>query len=223
MAELPIIALGIYRLVTIVIGFLVIFLGYKLFRHGVFEKAGELKAAWGGSSLLIKQAAPGIFFTAFGTLIIIVSLTKGVTIHDNKEYYTTFKLMSSASKISKRVYDSQRVIPEFNSHPESSPQRVLIAKTGTNISFMTGRPLDRVIMLKNDLVTLGICMGSVMTDEDRVNCSQTYLGKYNRSPTASELQDLELWSRDASNGNAEAKRKIDEVMSTLLKNNGGQK
>ena len=41
----------IYRVVTIGIGTLSIFWGYRLFIKGIFEKVGELKAAWGERNL----------------------------------------------------------------------------------------------------------------------------------------------------------------------------
>jgi len=67
-----------YRLGTIVVGFAIVYCGYKLFRLGVYEKAGELKLAWGDRHLLLKQAMPGTFFALFGTAVIIFSLFKGI-------------------------------------------------------------------------------------------------------------------------------------------------
>jgi len=55
-----------YRTFTIACGLAVIYLGYLLFRVGVYEKAGELKAAWGDRHLTLKQAAPGTFFALLG-------------------------------------------------------------------------------------------------------------------------------------------------------------
>ncbi|MBS0261392.1 MAG: hypothetical protein JSS02_05500, partial [Planctomycetes bacterium] len=45
---------------------------------GVFERAGDLKAAWGDKHLTIKQAAPGTFFAVFGAIIVTVSLCRPV-------------------------------------------------------------------------------------------------------------------------------------------------
>jgi hypothetical protein len=64
---------------TIVVGFAIVYCGYKLFSRGVYEKAGELKAAWGDKHLLLKQAAPGTFFVVFGPAVIIFSLWRGIS------------------------------------------------------------------------------------------------------------------------------------------------
>jgi hypothetical protein len=67
-----------YRVVTVLCGTLIIFLGYRLFRIGVFEKAGDLKGVWGDKRLVLKQGAPGTFFVVFGAIIVSVSIWKGV-------------------------------------------------------------------------------------------------------------------------------------------------
>jgi hypothetical protein len=53
------------------------YLGYKLFVQGVYERAGELKAAWGDKNLVLKQAAPGTFFALFGVAVIAISIFRG--------------------------------------------------------------------------------------------------------------------------------------------------
>jgi hypothetical protein len=73
-------ALSAYRIVTILIGFIVIYLGYRLFRLGMYEKAGELKAVWGSRYLILRQAAPGTFFVLFGAVIITVSIWRGMSL-----------------------------------------------------------------------------------------------------------------------------------------------
>ncbi len=75
-----IVAIEAYRLASIFVGFAIIYFGYKLFDRGVYQKAGELKAAWGESNLLLKQAAPGTFFVIFGTAVIVFSLWKGFSL-----------------------------------------------------------------------------------------------------------------------------------------------
>jgi len=70
----------VYRITIVVIGLGFAYLGYRLFALGLYEKAGELKAAWGESRLELKQAAPGIFFALFGAALILASLVRGVDI-----------------------------------------------------------------------------------------------------------------------------------------------
>jgi hypothetical protein len=66
-----------YRILVVLTGLAFSILGYKLFCRGVYEKAGELKAAWGDRHLILKQAAPGTFFALFGVVIIAGSLWRG--------------------------------------------------------------------------------------------------------------------------------------------------
>ena len=73
-----------YRLAVLLCGYGAIVMGYRLFRLGVFEKAGELKANWGGRSVLLKAAAPGTFFALFGSAIIAVTIWKGFAVETTK-------------------------------------------------------------------------------------------------------------------------------------------
>ena len=73
-----------YKLLTLLTGLIFGSLGYKLFRVGVFEKAGELKTTWGDRSLVLKQAAPGTFFALFGVVIVATTLIKGVNFESLK-------------------------------------------------------------------------------------------------------------------------------------------
>jgi len=61
---------SIYRYALIVAGVMFAWRGYRLFKLGYFEKAGELKAAYGSSHLLVKQVAPGVFFAAIGAAMV---------------------------------------------------------------------------------------------------------------------------------------------------------
>ncbi|QDT96795.1 hypothetical protein [Gimesia aquarii] len=74
-----VIMLSLYRIVSLLVGLGFAYMGYKLFDHGVFDKAGDLSAAWGKNRLLLKQAAPGTFFSLFGTVIVVVALWKGMS------------------------------------------------------------------------------------------------------------------------------------------------
>jgi hypothetical protein len=73
-------ALLVYRLTVLLCGFGSVVMGYRLFRLGVFEKAGELKANWGGNAVLLKAAAPGTFFALFGSAVIAFAIWKGFTV-----------------------------------------------------------------------------------------------------------------------------------------------
>lgn len=69
-----IVSLTIYRGLALLTGLVFGVMGYKLFVKGVFDKAGDLKAAWGERNLILKQASPGTFFALFGAAIITVTV-----------------------------------------------------------------------------------------------------------------------------------------------------
>jgi hypothetical protein len=69
-----------FRIVALLVGAFLLFLGYSLFKLGYFEKAGELQAAWGNRRLVLKQVAPGIFFALFGTVIVCVGTWKPISV-----------------------------------------------------------------------------------------------------------------------------------------------
>jgi len=78
-------SLTIYKVVTILAGLAFAFMGYKLFVHGIFTEAGELSTNWENKSLVLKKAAPGTFFALFGTVIVCVSLWRGLTLEPSQE------------------------------------------------------------------------------------------------------------------------------------------
>lgn len=78
-------SLTIYKIVTIFAGLAFAFMGYKLFVHGIFAEAGELRTNWENKSLILKKAAPGTFFALFGTVILCVSLWRGLTLEPAPE------------------------------------------------------------------------------------------------------------------------------------------
>lgn len=76
---------SVYHLASSLIGLALGWMGYRLFRVGLFDKAGELKVAWGGGrSLVLKQAAPGTFFALLGAAIVIISLEKGFNLRTSQ-------------------------------------------------------------------------------------------------------------------------------------------
>jgi hypothetical protein len=73
----------IYKVLPIVIGFIIIYFGYNLFKKGIFSNSGDLTAIWGNKSLLLKKAAPGTFFSLFGMFIVLAGVFKGIEIQTN--------------------------------------------------------------------------------------------------------------------------------------------
>ncbi len=89
-------ALVLYRIVTIVVGLLLAYLGYRLFVLGVYEKAGDLKAVWGSHLLTLRQAAPGTFSALFGTVVISIALVRGINIDQIRQISSGTEQSSAA-------------------------------------------------------------------------------------------------------------------------------
>ncbi|MFI2811037.1 MULTISPECIES: hypothetical protein [Microbulbifer] len=77
-----ILSLVIYKVVSLLVGSLFGYLGYRLFISGVWGGAGELQAAFRDNRLVLKEAAPGTFFAICGVVIIAVTLYKGLEFED---------------------------------------------------------------------------------------------------------------------------------------------
>lgn len=108
-------AVIIYRLVVVLVGFLFGSLGYCLFRLGIYEKAGELKASWKGASLGLRQAAPGTFFALFGASIVCVALFRGFEIRSNAEPLTNVTQGSAPDLVGGEVDQSKTFLKEAES------------------------------------------------------------------------------------------------------------
>lgn len=68
------------RIAMVITGFGFTWLGYRLFRAGVYEHGSDIKASWGDSYLILKQAAPGTLFALFGVAVIGLSIVRGVSV-----------------------------------------------------------------------------------------------------------------------------------------------
>jgi hypothetical protein len=77
-------SLTIYKGITLLTGLALAFMGYKLFVHGIFTDSGELRTNWEDKKLVLRKAAPGTFFALFGTIIVCVSLWRGLSFEPSK-------------------------------------------------------------------------------------------------------------------------------------------
>ena len=66
----------VFRSICVLAGCLLAYFGYRLFKEGVYDKQGELKAQWGGKSLLLRQVGPGVFFALFGVAMASVGFLR---------------------------------------------------------------------------------------------------------------------------------------------------
>lgn len=70
----------LYKLAALLVGFGLAYLGYRLLIAGIFEGGGDLDATFSDTKLILKKASPGVFFALFGTVVLVVILTKGLDI-----------------------------------------------------------------------------------------------------------------------------------------------
>lgn len=108
-----------YRAFTIACGLVIVYLGFVLFRLGVYEKAGELKAAWGTKNLTLKQAAPGTFFALFGAAIITATVWRGIDFESVRTQPVLQQGRNSAQGVPGAVPSPTPTTPESPKLPEA--------------------------------------------------------------------------------------------------------
>lgn len=81
---------GIQHIITIGVGLMAVYLGYRLFLELPRRREGESKLDLpGGVSVMLSRIGPGIFFALFGAGMIVYSVTKPIEITDIAEKMAT--------------------------------------------------------------------------------------------------------------------------------------
>ena len=87
-----IIYLFIFKIVALFSGIFSVYLGYKLFCKGIFSDSGEIEGAVNKTTVRVRRAAPGTFFSLFGCIIICYTVFQGFSLDikkkSNNEPYT---------------------------------------------------------------------------------------------------------------------------------------
>jgi len=83
-----IISLSSYKIISLLVGLALSYMGYRLFMAGIWGNAGNMESNFGNNKIILKNAAPGTFFVLFGTIIISFTIYKGLEFdqyvnHDN--------------------------------------------------------------------------------------------------------------------------------------------
>lgn len=68
-----------YKIVCLFVGLSFAYMGYKLFIEDKVKKAGDMEASSGKLMIKLKGAAPGVFFSLFGTVLVGFTVLKGVS------------------------------------------------------------------------------------------------------------------------------------------------
>ena len=71
------------RIIAVLIGGLAIYLGYRLFFHLPFEHDHEGQLVLPGIKIVLSRVGPGVFFAAFGTVVLFYSITTPITVNDS--------------------------------------------------------------------------------------------------------------------------------------------
>jgi hypothetical protein len=69
-----------FRIVALLVGAFIVFLGYSLFKIGYFESGGDFEARVGKNKLILKKAAPGVLFALFGAVVVAVGVWKPISV-----------------------------------------------------------------------------------------------------------------------------------------------
>ncbi|MYM64000.1 hypothetical protein [Pseudomaricurvus sp. HS19] len=76
----PVVLRMIERIIGVLIAGMAIFLGYRLFFHLPFQNDGKGKIELPGVKVVLSRVGPGVFFAAFGSIILYYSLTSTVSV-----------------------------------------------------------------------------------------------------------------------------------------------
>jgi hypothetical protein len=88
---------GIERIVAVLLGGMAIYYGFRLFMVVPVETQSDGKIKLPGMSVVLSKAGPGVFFAAFGTLVVLTSLFKPIHLSPD-EYMGMFELAQPAAE-----------------------------------------------------------------------------------------------------------------------------
>jgi hypothetical protein len=169
---------ALYHCLLAVFGFCIVWMGYLLFKAGLFSPAGDLALTSGDKKLQLKRAAPGTFFVAFGAIVILVVTYKGVTADEKQggsqnQAHTATVVATGAS-----------AVPQETAPPPAS----------ISISGMGGGGLHSVRTsdaIKESLSAYAICMKYRGRDDSGQKCQQQLEANLKTVPLSDELKRIE--------------------------------
>lgn len=71
-----------YKILSLLSGLVIIFLGYLLFIKGIFNESGDFEGSFKENKIILKKAAPGTYFVLFGSIVILMALHEGFSTKD---------------------------------------------------------------------------------------------------------------------------------------------
>lgn len=109
-SESMIIVYLVYKFLGFLFGFVIIYLGYILFKKGFSAPAGSLEYSLVGKNIKLANAAPGTFLFVLGAAVIIISLFKGTELKKSTKSANTLPTVT---------------IDTISSVPDSQPTKTL--------------------------------------------------------------------------------------------------
>lgn len=76
-----------FKISSVIVGLIINYFGYKLFQLNLAKPAGDIEGSYGNYKLKLKNAAPGIFFSLFGSVIIAVTVANSKFVSHSKDIY----------------------------------------------------------------------------------------------------------------------------------------
>ncbi len=77
---------SVERIVAVLLGGLAVYYGFRLFMVVPVETRGDGKIELPGISVVLAKAGPGLFFAAFGALVVIISLLRPIKVGGDAAY-----------------------------------------------------------------------------------------------------------------------------------------
>lgn len=99
-----ILATSSYKIISLLLGTSISYMGYRLFLAGIWGEAGDVEAQFKDNKIVIKRAAPGTFFALFGAIVICLTIYEGLSLHDYGN--------QSTENMIKIVKDKSNELPE---------------------------------------------------------------------------------------------------------------
>lgn len=82
-----ILAITTYKVLSLATGTALAWMGFKLFKEGIWGNAGDVETAFKDNKLIIKNGAPGTFFAVLGAAIVVATVVQGISF--NAQYGPT--------------------------------------------------------------------------------------------------------------------------------------
>lgn len=126
-----IVFLSIFRIIAIIIGLTIVYLGYLLFSEGMYERVEELKDALGSKYPYL--AIPGAFFVLFGALVIGISIWQGVKIKEIQEIVTKANDRESLEFISIKKVSMEKlasILEKVIAHEQINEEELYVLRSG---------------------------------------------------------------------------------------------